>query len=96
MVAQIDEQNAAVVADAVTPAGEPDRLALLGEAEGAAIVRAVTMHGFHFFARISTTRTDARCVAEKARRGKRRAGKPFGQSGNMVAFCPVAPSAAKP
>ena len=49
MVAQVDEQNAAVVADAVTPAREPDRLALLGEAEGAAGVRAVTMHGFHFF-----------------------------------------------
>ena len=44
MVAQIDEQNAAVIADAVTPAGKTDRLALLGEAEGAAIVRAITMH----------------------------------------------------
>jgi hypothetical protein len=36
MIAQIDEQHAAVVADAVAPAGEPDVGAGLGEAEGAA------------------------------------------------------------
>ena len=45
MVAQVDEQHAAVVADAMAPAGQPDRLAVLGEAEGAAGVRAIAMHG---------------------------------------------------
>ena len=49
MVAQIDEQHAAVVADAMAPAGKPDRLPVLGEAEGAAGVRAIAMHGVHFF-----------------------------------------------
>ncbi len=74
MVAQIDEQNAAVVADAMAPAGKTDRLAFLGEAESAAIVRAVTMHGFHFFLDVLTTR---RCAVRsgKSEAGKARDGK---------------------
>ena len=44
MVAQVDEQHAAMVADAVAPAGEPDGLADMAVAEFAAGVRAVAMH----------------------------------------------------
>ncbi len=44
MVAQIDEQHAAVVADAVAPARQPNVLADLVKAESAAGVRAIAMH----------------------------------------------------
>jgi hypothetical protein len=44
MVAQVDEQHAAMVADAVAPAGKPGRMAGMGLAEFSAIMRAVTMH----------------------------------------------------
>ena len=44
MVAQIDEQNAAVVADAMAPAGEADLGADVGLAERAAGMGAVAVH----------------------------------------------------
>src|SRR5208337_5326240 len=44
MVAQVDEQQAAVVADAVAPARQTDRFAVPAEAETAAGVRAIAMH----------------------------------------------------
>ena len=44
MVAQVDEQHAAVVADAVAPAGEAHGLADQGKPDGATGVRAVAMH----------------------------------------------------
>ena len=44
MVAQVDEQHAAVVADAVAPAAEPDGLADQGKPDGSTGVRAVAMH----------------------------------------------------
>ena len=65
MVAQIDEQHAAVVADAVAPAGKPDVGAVLGEGQGAAGMRAVAMHESRSF------RFERRCVDENGRRGKR-------------------------
>ena len=46
MVAQIDEQHAAMVANAVAPARQPDRLVDIALAERAAGVGPVTMHGF--------------------------------------------------
>jgi hypothetical protein len=45
MVAQVDEQQAAVVADAVTPAGEADRLAFVVEARIATMMGAVAVQG---------------------------------------------------
>src|SRR5581483_6942871 len=45
MVAQIDEQHAAMVADAVTPAREANDLADVALAERAAGMGPVTMHG---------------------------------------------------
>ena len=44
MVAQVDEQHAAMVADAVAPAGEPHLLADVGFAERAAGMGAVAVH----------------------------------------------------
>ena len=44
MVAQIDEQHAAMIADAVAPAGETDFLADMAVAEFSAVVRTVAMH----------------------------------------------------
>ena len=44
MVAQIDEQHAAMVADAMAPAGQPDLLADVALAERAAGMGAVTVH----------------------------------------------------
>ena len=44
MVAQIDEQHAAVIANAVAPAGETDFLADMAVAEFSAVVRTVAMH----------------------------------------------------
>ena len=49
MVAQVDEQHAAVVADAVAPAGKADVGADLGEPKGAAGVRAIAMHEVSVF-----------------------------------------------
>ena len=49
MVAQIDEQQAAVVADAMAPAGKPDVGAVLGEGQGAAGMGAVAMHDCRSF-----------------------------------------------
>ncbi len=48
MVAQIDEQHAAVIADAMAPAGKPNIGAVLGEGQGAAGVGAVAMHDRSF------------------------------------------------
>ncbi len=45
VVAQVDEQQAAVVADAMTPAGEPDLLANVGFPQRAAGMRTVSVHG---------------------------------------------------
>ena len=45
MVAQVDEQHAAVVADAVAPAGQAGDLADIGFAERAAGMGAITVHG---------------------------------------------------
>ena len=44
MVAQVDEQQSTVVADAVAPAGQPDFLANVGFAERAAGVGTIAMH----------------------------------------------------
>ena len=44
MVAQVDEQQTTVVADAVAPAGEPDLFADVAFAQDAAGVGAVAMH----------------------------------------------------
>ena len=68
MIAQIDEQQSAVVADAMAPAGEPDGGAVFGEAERAAGVGAIAMHdGLSF----SLERRLAGAVTENAPRGKR-------------------------
>jgi hypothetical protein len=45
MVAQVDEQQTAMVADAMHPAGKADGLTDLGRAEGPASERAIAMHG---------------------------------------------------
>src|ERR1700761_9774978 len=45
MVAQIDEQHAAMVADTMAPARQPDGLVDIAVAERAAGVGPVTMHG---------------------------------------------------
>jgi hypothetical protein len=45
MVAQVDEQHAAMVADAVAPAGQADLFANVALAERAAGMGPVTMHG---------------------------------------------------
>ena len=57
MVAQIDKQQAAVIADAMAPAGKPNIGAILGEGQGAAGMGAVTMHGVGLF------RVRRRCAA---------------------------------
>ncbi|MGZ9102552.1 MAG: hypothetical protein ACXW3Y_06525 [Rhodoplanes sp.] len=44
MVAQIDEQHAAMVADAVAPAGEAHVLPDIARAQVAAFVGAIAMH----------------------------------------------------
>ena len=44
MVAQIDEQHAAMVTNAVAPAGEPDFLAGMGLAKLSTIMRTIAMH----------------------------------------------------
>ena len=44
MVAQIDEQQAAVVADAVTPAGQSHLLADVALAQHAAVMGAISVH----------------------------------------------------
>jgi hypothetical protein len=49
VVAQIDEQQAAVVADAMAPARKADVGAVLGEGQGAAGVGAVAMHDLSVF-----------------------------------------------
>ncbi len=58
MVAQIDEQQAAVVADAVAPAGKPNVGAILGEGQGAAGMSAVAVHEYWVFFRVGR-----RCAA---------------------------------
>ena len=45
MVAQVDEQHAAMVADAVAPAGQADGFADMGFAEIAAGMGAIGVHG---------------------------------------------------
>src|SRR3954453_8101019 len=45
MIAQVDEQQPAMVADAVAPAGQTNLLADVAVAERAAGMGAVTMHG---------------------------------------------------
>ena len=45
MVAQIDEQHAAMVANAMAPARQPNRLVDVALAERAAGMGPVTMHG---------------------------------------------------
>ena len=57
MVAQIDEQHAAVIADAMAPAGQPDVGAVLGEGQGAAGMGAVAVHDCQSF------RKRRRCAA---------------------------------
>ena len=49
MVAQIDEQQAAVIADAMAPAGKADVGAILGQGQGPAGVGAVAVHDFSVF-----------------------------------------------
>jgi hypothetical protein len=44
MVPEVDEQDAAVVADAVAPSRKPDGLANIALAKVAAFVGAITMH----------------------------------------------------
>jgi hypothetical protein len=45
MVPEIDEDQIAMIALAMDPAGEPGRMADIGQSERAAGVRAVGMHG---------------------------------------------------
>ena len=71
MVAQIDEQQAVVIADAMATAGEPNVDAVLGEGQGAAGVGAVAMHDRVFFA---SNGVEPRCLSENGRRGKREIG----------------------
>jgi hypothetical protein len=52
VVAQINEQQAAVIADAMAPAGKPNVGAILGEGQGAAGVSAVAMHDYRVFFRV--------------------------------------------
>ena len=49
VVAQIDEQQAAVIADAVAPAGKANVGSLFGEGQGAAGMGAVAMHDYRSF-----------------------------------------------
>ena len=69
MVAQVDEQHAAVVADAVAPAGEADVLADEGCGGLGAGMGAVAMHGGLGDSRWRRARVEA-CVGENADRGK--------------------------
>ena len=41
MIAQVDEQHAAVIADTMAPAGKPSLLVGIGEGQGTAGVRAI-------------------------------------------------------
>ena len=72
MVAEIDEQHPAVVADPVAPAGQANGLAGLGEAQGAAVVGAVAMHRRGLW---DARSKEARCLAENVRRGKQENGR---------------------
>ena len=47
VIAQVDEQQVAVVALAMHPAGQANLRAGVGETQGAAGVRAIRMHGSH-------------------------------------------------
>ena len=49
MVAQINEQRATVIADAVAPAGKPNTGAVLAEGQGAAGMSTAAMHDYRFF-----------------------------------------------
>ena len=49
VVAQVDEQQAAVIADAVAPAGKANVGSLFGEGQGAAGMGAVAMHDYRSF-----------------------------------------------
>jgi hypothetical protein len=44
VIAQIDEQHAAVIADAMAPAGKTDLVARVGLAEFSAIMRTIAVH----------------------------------------------------
>ncbi len=72
VVAEIDEQEAAMVADAVAPAGEPHRLADMQLAQRAASMRAIAMH-------LCPTRERSRktgeCITQLARPAKRGKGR---------------------
>jgi hypothetical protein len=61
VVAQIDEQQAAVIADAMAPAGKPHVGAILGEGQGAAGMGTVAMHDGVFFA---SNGVEPRCLNE--------------------------------
>ena len=52
VVAQVNEQQAAVIADAMAPAGKPDVGAVFGEGEGAAGMGTVAMHDYRVFFRV--------------------------------------------
>jgi hypothetical protein len=52
VVAQINEQQAAVIADAMAPAGKPNVGAFLGEGQSAAGMGAVAMHDCRIFFRV--------------------------------------------
>jgi len=67
MVAQIDEQQAAVIADAMAPAGKADVGAILGQGQGPAGVGAVAVHDFSVFSLQAEVR---RCVTENGQGGK--------------------------
>jgi hypothetical protein len=61
VVAQIDEQQAAVIADAMAPAGKPHVGAILGEGQGVAGMGTVAMHDGVFFA---SNGIEPRCLNE--------------------------------
>jgi hypothetical protein len=44
MIAQIDEQQIAMIAPAMNPAGEPNRLADMARPQRAAVMRPIAMH----------------------------------------------------
>ena len=70
VVAQIDEQQAAVVTDAMAPAGKADVGAILGKGQGAAGVGAVAVHDCQSFRVVSLQAASRCCLTENERGGE--------------------------
>src|SRR3954466_4397357 len=83
MVAQVDEQKPAMVADAVPRAGQTNLLADVGVAERAAGVGAITMHGIPG-KRQSESGIGSRWVPAKERQGLPEANRPGNRMGDRL------------